>query len=114
MDAYDRLTALRAEVAARASEIDVTLDSFIRERAGANDDDEHDPEGVPLSAEWSRLSGLADAAQAELDQVDAALARVADGTYGICTGCGRPIPDARLEIRPFAEFCVACAEKRGR
>jgi RNA polymerase-binding transcription factor DksA len=36
------------------------------------------------------------------------------GTYGICANCGRPIPAARLAVRPFAEYCVACAEKLGR
>lgn len=113
MDARARLTDLREEVVARLDDIRATLDELIRDRAGSNDDDEHDPEGVPLSAEWSRLSGLADAAQAELEQVDAALARVDDGTYGVCAGCGKKIPQGRLQIRPFAEYCVACAEKRG-
>ena len=113
MGARARLTTLREEIVARAADIRLTLDELIRDRAGSNDDDEHDPEGVPLSAEWSRLSGLADAAQEELDQVDAALARVDDGTYGVCAGCGMRMPKGRLEVRPFAQYCVACAEKRG-
>jgi len=86
----------------------------MHDRVGSNDDDEHDPEGVTLSSEWSRLSGLAEAAQAELRQVDEALVRMDAGTYGICAHCGRPIPPERLEVRPFAEYCVACAEKLGR
>lgn len=112
-DARARLTALRAESAARAEAAAATLAELVHDRQGQNDDDEHDPEGVTLSSEWSRLSALSDAAALELQQVDDALARVDAGTYGICAGCGRPIPDGRLEIRPFAEFCVACAEKRG-
>ena len=87
---------------------------LMRDREGSNDDDEHDPEGVTLSSEWSRLSGLAEAAQAELRQVDEALMRMDAGTYGICAHCGRPIPPERLAVRPFAEYCVACAEKLGR
>ncbi len=86
----------------------------MHDREGSNDDDEHDPEGVTLSSEWSRLSGLAEAAQAELRQVDEALMRMDAGTYGICAHCGRPIPPERLAVRPFAEYCVACAEKLGR
>lgn len=112
-DARARLTALWAESAARAEAAAATLAELVHDRQGQNDDDEHDPEGVTLSSEWSRLSALSDAAALELQQVDDALARVDAGTYGICAGCGRPIPDGRLEIRPFAEFCVACAEKRG-
>jgi DnaK suppressor protein len=43
-----------------------------------------------------------------IDDIDAALDRIADGTYGRCTSCGVPIPDERLELRPFAAGCVAC------
>ena len=112
-DARTRLTALRVVTAARADAASAALADLVHDRQGANDDDEHDPEGVTLSSEWSRLSALADAASAELHQVDDALTRMDAGTYGICAGCGRPIPEARLEVRPFAEFCVTCAAARG-
>lgn len=39
-----------------------------------------------------------------------ALARMDDGTYGVCEGCGGPIPVARLEAIPFARQCVACPQ----
>ncbi|WP_341976474.1 TraR/DksA C4-type zinc finger protein [Microbacterium sp. LWO13-1.2] len=111
-DARARLDDLRADAAARVTAVADALDALTHDRSSLNDDDEHDPEGVPLSAEWSRLQGLAEAARSELTQVDAALARLDDGTYGICTRCGQPIPAARLEVRPFAELCVPCAEKQ--
>ncbi len=44
-----------------------------------------------------------------IDQIDEALARIAAGTYGRCTGCGTDIPEERLELRPFASSCVACS-----
>jgi DnaK suppressor protein len=44
-------------------------------------------------------------------EVVAALARIEDGTYGRCVDCGRPIPDARLEVRPEAARCVEDQEK---
>ena len=75
-------------------------------------DDEHDPEGVTLSAEWSRLAALVEAAQSELRQVEDALLRVDAGTYGVCESCARPIPAARLEARPMARMCVDCASRR--
>ena len=46
----------------------------------------------------------------ELAEVEAALARMADGTYGECSDCGMPIPAARLEAYPTARRCVACQE----
>jgi RNA polymerase-binding transcription factor DksA len=44
---------------------------------------------------------------AMLDEVRRARQRVATGTYGICEVCGEPIPEGRLEARPWATRCVA-------
>lgn len=41
--------------------------------------------------------------------VDKALVRLDEGNYGQCEVCGKPIPDARLEVIPWAETCVTCA-----
>lgn len=112
-DARERLERLRAQAEARIAATGATLDELTHDREGSNDDDEHDPEGVTLSSEWSRLTGLAGAAASELRQVEDAIVRLDAGTYGICANCGRPIPAARLEVRPFATHCVACAEKLG-
>jgi len=108
------LDALMREAQDRTAALEATLAQLTHDRSSQSDDDEHDPEGVPLSAEWSRLSGLLDGAREERQQVDDALARMDAGTYGICTHCGREIPIARLRVRPFAELCVPCAEKLGR
>ncbi|MDR2322861.1 TraR/DksA family transcriptional regulator [Microbacterium sp. NPDC089698] len=113
-DARALLEELRVRAAARSASASHALDELVHDREGSNDDDEHDPEGVTLSSEWSRLSALAEDAAAQLQQVDDALARLEAGGYGVCTSCGRPIPLARLEVRPFAEHCVACAERLGR
>ena len=106
------LIAEREAVAARVVDLESSLNELVRSREGANDDDEHDPEGVTLSSEWSRLSGLAETAKAQLQEVDDALGRHANGTYGVCARCGNAIPIERLEVRPFAEFCVPCASGR--
>ncbi|WP_261393890.1 TraR/DksA C4-type zinc finger protein [Microbacterium esteraromaticum] len=111
MDAMrSTLETLRADAAARAESAASALADLVRDRQGTNDDDEHDPEGVTLSSEWSRLSALSDAADGELRQIDDALARLDAGTYGICAQCGERIPAARLEVRPFARLCVPCAQ----
>lgn len=50
--------------------------------------------------------------QVTIDEIDAALARIAVGTYGRCTGCRTEIPEERLELRPFAGTCVSCTGAR--
>lgn len=47
---------------------------------------------------------------AELGAIDAALARLSAGTYGVCTGCGTDISPARLHASPDAPRCVHCQE----
>lgn len=54
-----------------------------------------------------------DQARTRLLQVDEALERLDEGTYGICTDCGTEINPARLEVRPLSIRCVECAEKYG-
>lgn len=58
------------------------------------------PDQVALSRAASLLTTI--------EEIDAALARIAHGTYGRCTRCGGDIPTERLELRPFAAGCVAC------
>ena len=43
-----------------------------------------------------------------VDQITAALNRIAAGTYGRCTRCGRQIAPARLEVLPYAAACIEC------
>ena len=43
-----------------------------------------------------------------LAQVDAALGRIDDGTYGQCARCGQPINPERLEALPYATYCITC------
>jgi RNA polymerase-binding protein DksA len=50
--------------------------------------------------------GLEEGAQQTLAQIDRALARLEDGTYGDCERCGKPIAEARLRARPWATLCI--------
>ena len=45
-----------------------------------------------------------------VEAIDAALARIEEGSYGICASCGEAIPQERLEFRPHAVSCVGCAQ----
>lgn len=78
-------------------------------RVGLSDDDEHDPDGVSLSSEWSRLEGLKQAQLEALAAIDEAAARLERDEDGACSVCGRPIAPGRLEARPEATTCIDCA-----
>ena len=60
------------------------------------------------------LDALGEAGRRELSQINRALARIEAGEYGICNGCGEPIPPGRLAVMPTSEYCVHCAERRDR
>jgi DnaK suppressor protein len=49
-------------------------------------------------------------ARESLEQIERALRRMDDGTYGTCARCGEPIPAERLKAMPEAELCVSCKE----
>ncbi|HEU5280171.1 MAG TPA: TraR/DksA C4-type zinc finger protein [Gaiellaceae bacterium] len=49
-----------------------------------------------------------------LAEIDAALKRIEAGTYGICTNCGKQIPEERLEALPWATLCIDCQRDRER
>lgn len=101
----ERRVALRTELA----RIDGDLRTVRDAKTDGTDDDEHDPEGATTSSQWSHATGLRSAVLAQLEEVDAAQGRLAAGTYGTCTRCGRPISPGRLEARPSAPLCIDCA-----
>jgi len=54
---------------------------------------------------------LGDNAEQVLSEIDAALTRIEEGTYGICVNCGDEIPPERLEANPWASLCIDCKRK---
>ncbi len=70
-------------------------------------------DAAAATAERTELLGLVDSLKQRLAEVDAALLRVADGTYGRCISCGRDIGAARLENRPESIHCVDCKAAAG-
>lgn len=105
---------LLVERTERRLEADVLAAGLVAVRLAKSDgtaDDEHDPDGPTLSAEWSRMAGLESELIAKAAATERALARIDDGTYGICVRRGEPIGADRLEARPAAELCIACARE---
>ena len=103
----------RASVDETLAVLTSDLEALAAARTDSTADDEHDPEGVTLSGEWSRLEGLRVQQERERTALDAAIARWDAGDYGVCKSCGRPIPVGRLRVRPMATLCVSCAERAG-
>ncbi len=87
------------------------LQDVVDATAGANTDDEHDPEGATIAFERAQVSALLDQARRRLGDVEAALARWDDGVYGRCVTCGEAIAPARLAARPTAPTCIGCASR---
>jgi DnaK suppressor protein len=104
-----RLEEERGVVLRRLAALRGDHDDFVAASRDTNADDEHDPEGATIAFERSQVSALVAQARHRLTELDAALARLDAGSYGVCERCGRPIAPARLEARPEARTCVACA-----
>ncbi len=64
--------------------------------------------------EQQRDLALRDKDLAHLQDVEAALARIDDGTYGVCVDCGRPVAPERLAALPWAARCIDCQAAKAR
>jgi len=74
--------------------------------------DERDPDWIDAAAEGEerQVSGrLSNREQLEIEEIDAALDRLAVGTYGLCEHCGRAVGRQRLLAIPEARYCVECS-----
>ena len=94
----EQAEALKAQADQMAQEMepgDIQFDDESGEGGTANIDRERD---LALSAQ----------ARVAVDEIDHAIAKIRQGTYGTCESCGQPIPKARLKALPQARLCVAC------
>ncbi len=71
-------------------------------------------EGDPGIVEREKALLLIGQLDRRVAEIDVALKRVEDGTYGRCASCGEPINPERLEILPSATLCITCASKPSR
>ncbi|MBW9053677.1 TraR/DksA family transcriptional regulator [Rhizobium mesosinicum] len=88
------------ELTARLRKIDTDLS-----RTKTADDDDRAIENENDEV----LEGLGQAGEDELRAIDAALERIAKGTYGTCARCGAKISEARLAVLPQTPLCEDCA-----
>jgi RNA polymerase-binding transcription factor len=96
---------LRRSLEQRRAEVLPTME----EEAGPSDMPAR-PTDEPVDAgEQEVETAVLTSEERELDEVTAALARIAAGTYGRCETCGRAISRPRLEAAPYARQCIGCA-----
>jgi DnaK suppressor protein len=101
----ERRRVLRSELTAKLNAQDNPALLGLRNRMEETDDwAVADLETALDVAEVSRDAG-------ELREVEAALLRTKDGTYGECVDCGTHIPFGRLQANPSASRCIACQER---
>jgi DnaK suppressor protein len=99
------------------------IDYMERENPGSIEDetgqnsgggDNHIAETATATVDREIDYALEENSEELLAEIDAALTRIEDGTYGICEGCGKPIDEDRLEAIPWTRFCIDDARKRSR
>lgn len=74
--------------------------------------DQHPADLGTETFEREKDLSILESLERELRELDAAIRRVDDGTYGICEACNGPIPEERLEAQPAARFCADHAPAR--
>ena len=105
----DLLIADRVIYAEQASSLRAEADSLALEREpGDVQFDEESGEGGTVTVDRERNLALAGQALLAVEEIDFALERIVDKTYGYCERCFQPIPKPRLRALPYARLCVAC------
>ena len=111
-DARRRLLAALAGTQAHVRSLEQQHAEIVAASRDANADDEHDPEGATIAFEREQVAALLAQARRTCADLQEALDRAEQGTYGSCEDCGGGIGAARLEARPTARTCIACAGRR--
>jgi RNA polymerase-binding protein DksA len=84
----------------------------VEDETGEETQDQHLGDAATAMHDRSLDYTLEDNEEHLLASIDAALERIDEGTYGICTNCGQPISEERLGALPWAELCIDCARLR--
>ena len=109
----DQLISDRLATQALVDVLMEELESFQASRRDTTTDDGQDPEGPALDFERSQSTVVLVQSRSHLDQIEHAIVRLEEGSYGSCARCGKGIPFARLDARPYTAHCVQCAEYLG-
>lgn len=96
----DRQVQIKKNIADVSKELDGLRDVEI------NDEGDY----VSLSIDDLRDNAISTQQKAELTEIQSAIKKIKDGTYGICEMCEEPIKIHRLKVKPHAKYCIICRE----
>ena len=87
--------------------------STLKATVGLEEAEEIESDGGDGSSQSMRLDSITqlDQSRKSLNEIEDALRRIADGSYGVCDVCGNLIPKARLASFPFAKTCTVCQQE---
>ena len=103
------LDAERASYESQAAALKAQADQLAQEmEPGDIQFDDESGEGGTANVDRERDLALSAQARVAVDEIDHALQKIANGTYGVCERCGQAIPKARLKALPHARLCVSC------
>jgi DnaK suppressor protein len=112
----ERTENLRQMLEEKQKEVQKEIDGLIaqsrKEQTQLREESVPDPEDSAFqnSTEEKQISILEARNRVRMN-IDTALQKLNDGTYGICEDCGEPINEARLKVQPFAKRCISCQEQ---
>jgi DnaK suppressor protein len=111
-----RLLEERERLTREIDELDADLSESLEDSSEESPYDQHMAETAAVTLDREIDLTLQENARAALGQIDRALHKLENGSYGLCDKCGKPIGDGRLLIAPFATLCVDCKrlEERNR
>ena len=110
-----RLEAERAELQVQLTTIEET--SFATSQSDISGEvsfDEENADAGTFTFERERDLSIENNVRDLMGKIDRALVRMEDGTYGICSRCGKPIEKARLKALPYADLCIKDAQAQSR
>ena len=106
------LSDLRASLEQERSDLRARLAEMGLLSGGDLAFDQNFADSSQVTAERGEVEALAGNLRESLTDVEAALVKLDNGTFGTCEGCGQPISPDRLEAKPAAKLCMDCASKR--
>jgi RNA polymerase-binding transcription factor DksA len=106
------LSDLRASLEQERSDLRARLGEMGLLSGGELSFDQNFADSSQVTAERGEVEALAGNLRESLNDVEAAIVKLDNGTFGICEGCGQPIAPDRLEAKPAARLCMECASRR--